>query len=64
MSGSELRRLRERLTMTQAKLADALGMQKNSVARMERDERPVMQTTEMAVRYLLVMQSKRGGKAK
>ena len=64
MKGSELRRLRKRLTMTQANLADALGMQKNSVARMERDERPIMQTTELAVRYLLIMKSKRGGKTK
>ena len=61
MSGSELRRLRERLTMTQAKLADALGMQKNSVARMEREERPIVKTTELAVRYLFVMKSKNGG---
>ena len=48
--------------MTQAKLAQAIGMQKNSVARMERGERPIMKTTELAVRYLLVMKSKKGGK--
>lgn len=47
--------------MTQAELAEAIGMQKNSIARMERDERPIVQTTEMAVRYLLVMKSKKGG---
>jgi len=65
MKGRYLRTLRkQRLKMTQAKLADALGMQKNSVARMERDESPIMKTTELAVRYLLVMRSKRGGKVK
>lgn len=48
--------------MSQAKLAEAIGMQKNSVARMEREERPIVKTTDMAVRYLLVMKSKKGGK--
>jgi len=62
MSGKELRRLRERLGLTQSELAEAIGMQKNSVARMERYERPILKTTEMAVRYLLVMKSKKGGK--
>ncbi len=47
--------------LTQAQLAEAIGMQKNSVARMERDERPIVKTTEMAVRYLLVMKSKKRG---
>ena len=50
--------------MTQAELAHALGVQRNSVARMERDERPIMKTTELAVRYLLVMKSKKEGKTK
>jgi len=63
MTGGELRHIREqRLRLTQTKLAEAIGMQKNSVARMERDERPIVKTTEMAVRYLLVMKSKKGGK--
>ena len=62
MTGKELRRLRKRLGMIQAELAQAIGMQNNSVARMEREERPIMKTTEMAVRYLLVMKSKKGGK--
>lgn len=47
--------------MTQRELAEALGMRKNSVARMERDERPVMKVTELAVRYVLVRKSKKGG---
>jgi len=62
MTGIGLRRLRKRLGMTQVELAQALGVQRNSVARMEREERPIVKTTELAVRYLFVMKSKMGGK--
>jgi len=31
---------------------------------MERDESPIMKTTELAVRYLLAMRSIKGGKRK
>ncbi len=55
MTGVGLRRLRKRLGMTQAQLAEGIGMRKNSVARMERDELPVMRTTELAVKYLLLV---------
>jgi len=58
MTGAELRKARQRLNMTQAKLAEAIGMQRNSVARMERDDQPVMRTTELAVKYLLLTMSK------
>lgn len=45
--------------MTQTELAEAIGMRKNSVARMERNEAPIMRTTELAVQYfLLTMESK------
>ncbi len=64
MTGKNLRRMRQQLEMTQVEMAIAIGMRKNSVARMERGERPIMKTTVMAVKYLLVMKSKRGGKAK
>lgn len=50
--------------MTQKQLAEAIGMRKNSVARMERDELPVMRTTELAVKYLLLVESKTKGRAK
>ena len=53
MTGQGLRRLRRKLGMTQLQLATRLGMQKNSIARMERGERPVMRVTSLAVRYLL-----------
>lgn len=62
MSGKELKRARLRLKMTQKELGKALGVHKNSVARMERGEFPVIRTTELAVKYLLVMESKKGGR--
>ena len=62
MTGKNLRRIRQRLEMTQSEMAICIGMRKNSVARMERGEMPIRKTTVMAVRYLLVMKSKKGGK--
>lgn len=52
------------LGMTQKELGEALSVHWNSVARMERDEFPIIRTTDLAVKYLLVMQSKKGGKEK
>lgn len=62
MTGVELLKARKKLRMTQAKLAEAIGIQRNSIARMERSERPVMRTTELAIKYLLLTmkKSKRG----
>ena len=59
MTGAELRRTRGKLGMTQTELAEAIGMKKNSVAMIERGLRPVMKTTELAVKYLLLTMSKR-----
>jgi transcriptional regulator with XRE-family HTH domain len=59
MTGAELRKARERLNITQTELADAIGMQRNSIARMERGERPVLKHTELAVKYLLLTMSKK-----
>ena len=50
--------------MTQAELAEAIGMTRTSVARMERDEQPVMRTTELAIKYLLSVESKKRGARK
>ena len=55
MTGEQLKQARERLGMTQSKLAEAIGMQTNSLAMIERGLRPVVKTTELAVKYLLVM---------
>jgi transcriptional regulator with XRE-family HTH domain len=59
MTGAELRKARERLNITQTELADAIGMQRNSIARMERGERPMLKHTELAVKYLLLTMSKK-----
>ena len=64
MEGQELKRARLRLNMTQKELGEALGIHKNSVARMERGEFPIIRTTELAVKYLLIMESKKGGRKK
>jgi len=64
MIGAELKRARAGLGMTQKKLGEALGVHWNSVARMERDEFPIIRTTELAVKYLLVVKSKKRGRKK
>jgi len=58
MTGAELRRARKRLGMTQKQLGEALSVHWNSIARMERDEFQIIRTTELAVKYLLVMETK------
>ena len=46
------------MKMTQREIALELELHKNTVARMERDELPIVKITELAVRFLLV---KKGG---
>ena len=58
MTGEELKRARVKLGMTRKELGEELGVHWNSIARMERDEFPIIRTTELAVKYLLVMESK------
>ena len=64
MKGQELRRLRKALKMTRRELGEALDLNKNTVARAERDELPIPRVTELAVKYLLIMESKKGGRKK
>jgi DNA-binding XRE family transcriptional regulator len=64
MTGEQLKQARAKLGMTQKELGEELGVHWNSVARMERDEFPIIRTTELAVKYLLVMQSKKKGRKK
>jgi transcriptional regulator with XRE-family HTH domain len=59
MTREELKRARERLGMTQKELAEALGMQTNSITRMEIGLQPIMRTTELAVKFLLSVRSKK-----
>jgi len=46
--------------MTQAQLGAELDMHKNTVARLERGELPIVRTTELSVKYLLVMRKFEG----
>jgi transcriptional regulator with XRE-family HTH domain len=62
MIGKELKQARTVLHMTQFELAEALGLHKNTIARAERDELVILKTTELAVKYLLVMETKKRGK--
>ena len=48
--------------MTQRELGEALDLNKNTVARAERDEIPIPRVTELAVKYLLIMETKKGGR--
>jgi DNA-binding XRE family transcriptional regulator len=61
MTAAELKKAREKqLKMTQAELAEALGMQRNSITRMEMGIQPIVTTTELAIKYLLAQSRKRG----
>ena len=53
MTADKLRALRERLGFTQSQLADALGMHANTVACMERGEKPISPRTVAALELLL-----------
>lgn len=59
-----MRRARLQLGLTQKGFGEALGVHRNSVARMERDEFAIIRTTELAIKYLLVMDLKRKEQAK
>ena len=52
MRGAELRRLRKQLGWTQAQLAEAVGVARNTVARWERDELAMRATAERLIRLL------------
>jgi len=53
MTGKQMQRARKSLRLTQRQLGDALELHWNSIARMERDELPIVKQTELAMRYLL-----------
>ena len=52
MTGLELKNLRRRAKLSQAKLAAAIGMSRESIGRMERSQEAVEKRTELAVRYI------------
>lgn len=52
MTGNEMKALRQRAGLSQAALATAIGMSRESVGRMERSADAVERRTELAVRYI------------
>jgi DNA-binding XRE family transcriptional regulator len=59
MTKSELRGARKKLGMTQTELAEAIGMKKSAIVRMEGGQRPIMKHTELSVKYLLLVMRKK-----
>lgn len=53
MTPADFRAARETLGLTQAQLADALGMQRRQIIRLEAGETPITQLHEYAMRWLL-----------
>ena len=64
MTGAQLRRLRIKRELTQAQLAERLGVRANTVARWERDELRISELTARLVRLLVGFGGveRRGGK--
>jgi transcriptional regulator with XRE-family HTH domain len=52
VNGAELLRLRKQLGLSQAKLAERLGVDPNTVARWERDERAISEPVARLVHML------------
>jgi transcriptional regulator with XRE-family HTH domain len=52
MGGEELRRLRHRARLTQAQLAERVGVTPNSVARWERNEVPIRAPMARLIRFI------------
>jgi len=59
MTGKGMLKARTSLGLTRRQLADALGLHWNTIARMERDELPIMKQTELALRYLLLVKKQK-----
>ena len=54
MSGKELLKIREKLKWTQARLADAAGVSRNTIARWERDEVAIGEPAARLIRRILI----------
>lgn len=52
MTGHEMKELRQRSKLSQAQLAAAIGMSRESIGRIERSPERVEKRTELAVRYI------------
>lgn len=53
-SGDKLKAARAEMSLTQAGLADKIGLTGTFIGMMERDDKPIEPRTDLAVRYLLV----------
>jgi transcriptional regulator with XRE-family HTH domain len=53
MEGKELRRLRKQLGWTQRRLAEAVGVAENTVARWERDELGMRKSADLLLRRIV-----------
>lgn len=53
-SGDKLKAARAEMGLTQAGLADKVGLTGTFIGMMERDDKPIEPRTDLAVRYLLV----------
>jgi len=53
MTKQEFKEARERLGLTQRELGDALGLDSQTISRLERGEHGIKETTAMALRSLL-----------
>ena len=49
------------MKLSQGQLAELLGMNRNSVVRMETGRQRIMHTTELAIRYLLGTRKPKAG---
>jgi transcriptional regulator with XRE-family HTH domain len=56
MDGTELRRLRKRLRWTQRRLAEAVGVTENTVARWERGELGMRNSADLLLRRIVAEQ--------
>jgi len=61
MTGFEFQRLRERLGVSQAELAERMGTTRASVSRWEGGERPISELVARFLRLLVQTQGKRTG---
>jgi len=59
MNGKELRSIRKRLGWTQAQMAAAIRVTANTVARRERDERAISESTALLVEKTCADQRKK-----
>jgi transcriptional regulator with XRE-family HTH domain len=60
MKGQELRAIRKRLKITQAKLAELLGVTANTVARWERDEMGIREPMARLIQTIYAAEKNRG----